>query len=156
MGLVAFYFGIMTLTVDWFYAKIQFDEYRWWIIALSLGLGIQSTLFFLTRRGLMGAEKKTARSTLAASGSISTASMVACCLHHLTDLVPFLGFPILAVTLQKYQTLIFLFGVISNIFGIFVLLRMMRKHGLIREELFSRVFIHPFRILIRKGGLRDA
>ena len=104
LGLIAFYLGIMTLTADWYYAGIQFEEYRWWIIALSLGLGIQSTLFTLLRRGLKGTEKKRVRSTLAASGGISTGSMAVCCLHHLTDVVPFLGFPMLAVTLQKYQT----------------------------------------------------
>jgi hypothetical protein len=64
LGLIAFYLGIMTLTADWYYATIQFEQYRWWIIALSLGLGVQSTLFTLLRRGLKGAEKKTAKSTL--------------------------------------------------------------------------------------------
>ena len=154
LGLIALYLGIMTLTADWYYAEVQFEEYRWWIIALSLGLGIQSTLFTLLRRGLKGAEKKTARSTLAASGGISTGSMVVCCLHHLTDVVPFLGFPILAVTLQRYQTYFFLMGVLSNFFGTFMMLRMMDKHGMIRMEINFNFLIHPFRTLIRKGGLK--
>jgi hypothetical protein len=156
LGLIAFYLGIMTLTVDWYYAGIQFEEYQWWIIGLSLGLGIQSTLFTLLRRGLKGAEKKTARSTLAASGGVSTGSMVVCCLHHLTDVVPFLGFPILAVTLQRYQTFFFSIGVLSNLFGISMMLRMMNKHGMIRVEFNFNFLIHPFRTLLRKGGLKNA
>jgi len=145
LGLIAFYLGIMSLTADWYYAGIQFEEYRRWIIALSLGLGIQSTLFTLLRRGLKGAEKKTARSTLAASGGISTGSMVVCCLHHLTDVVPFLGFPILAVTLQRYQTFFFLIGVLSNLFGISMMLRMMAKHEMVRLKISFNFLKHPFR-----------
>lgn len=155
LGLIAFYLGIMTLTADWYYAGIQFEEYRWWIIALSLGLGVQSTLFTLLRRGLKGAEKKTARSTLAASGGISTGSMVVCCLHHLTDVVPFLGFPILAVTLQRYQTFFFLIGVLSNLFGISMMLRMMAKHEMIQVKISFDFLKHPFRALFNKGGLRN-
>jgi hypothetical protein len=156
LGLIAFYLGIMTLTADWFYAGVQFEEYRWWIIALSLGLGVQSTLFTLLRRGLKGGEKKTARSTLAASGGISTGAMVVCCLHHLTDVVPFLGFPILAVTLQRYQTFFFLIGVLSNLFGISMMLRIMGKHGMVRLKIIFNFLRYPFRALLNKGGLKNA
>jgi hypothetical protein len=156
LGLIAFYLVIMTLTADWYYAGIQFEEYRWWIIALSLGLGVQSTLFSFLRRGLKGAEKKTARSTLAASGGVSTGSMVVCCLHHLTDVVPFLGFPILAVTLQRYQTLFFLIGVLSNLFGISMMLRMMAKHEIFDLKISFSFLKHPFKGLFSKGGLKNA
>jgi hypothetical protein len=155
VALLAFYLGLMTLTADWFYAKIQFEEYRWWIISLSIGLGIQSTLFTLLRRGLKGSEKKTPKSTLAATGSISTGSMVVCCLHHLTDFVPFLGLPIVAVALQKYQTFFFLIGVLSNFYGILMMLRMMQKHGLIQTNNFLKFFIPKQRVISDKGGCRD-
>jgi hypothetical protein len=155
-GLIAFYLGIMTLTADWDYAGIQFEAYRWWIIVLSLGLGVQSTLFTFLRRGLKGAEKKTARSNLAASGGVSTGSMVVCCLHHLTDVVPFLGFPILAVTLQRYQTLFFLIGVLSNLFGISLMLRMMANHERLRLKININFLKRQFRVLLNKGGLKDA
>jgi hypothetical protein len=156
LGLIGFYLGIMTLTVDWYYAGIQFEEYRWWIIALSLGLGVQTTLFTLLRRGLKGAEKKTARSTLAASGGVSTGSMVVCCLHHLTDVAPFLGLPILAVALQRYQTFFFLIGVLSNLFGISMMLRMMAKHEMIRLKINFKFPKHHSRTLFNKGGLKNA
>lgn len=132
LGLMAFYLGIMTLTADWYYAKIKFKEDQWWIIALSIGLGIQAILFSQIRKRLIRGEKTVARSTLAASGGLSTGSMVACCLHHLADVIPFLGLPILAVTLQKYQTLFFVIGVLSNLFGILVMLRLILKYELIQ------------------------
>jgi len=154
LALIAFYLGLMTITGDWFYAKIQFGEYRWWIIALSIGLGIQSTLFTFLRRGLKGTEKKAAKSALAASGSISTGSMVVCCLHHLTDIAPFLGLPIVALTLQKYQTLFFLIGVLSNSYGILMMLRMMQKHGLIRIKNFPKFLILKLEGISDKGGYK--
>jgi hypothetical protein len=155
LGLIAFYMGLMTLTGDWFYATIQFEEYRWWILSLSLGLGIQSALFTFLKRGLKGNEKNAARSTLAASGSISTGSMVVCCLHHLSDIVPFLGLPILAVTLQKYQTLFFFIGVLSNFFGTLMMLRMMRKHGLIQPGRVSKLLSLKLRVITDRGGYND-
>jgi hypothetical protein len=138
LGLPALYLGIMTLTSDWFYAQVQFEEYRWWIIALSIGLGVQSSLFAVIKRNLAGGEKKTARSALAASGGVSTTSMVVCCLHHITDILPVLGFSVLAATLQKYQTLFLFAGVFSNLFGIFIMLRLMARHGIIRVGPISK------------------
>lgn len=155
VGLLAFYLGLMTLTGDWFYAKIQFEAYRSWIIALSLGLGIQSTLFTLLRRGLKRTERKAAKSTLAATGSISTGSMVVCCLHHVSDIVPFLGLPVLAVALQKYQTVFFLIGILSNVYGISMMLRVMTIHGLIQKKNFSKFFILKPRVISDKGGYED-
>jgi hypothetical protein len=140
VGVVAFYMGIMTLTGDWHYAQFQFDQYRWWIIGLSIGVGIQSSLFVMIKRNLAGREKKAVRSTLVASGGVSIASMVVCCLHHISDIVPVLGFSVMAASLQKYQTLFFLGGVLSNVFGIFVLLRMMAKHEIIRVGPIFRAF----------------
>ena len=45
LGIFGLYFGLLTLTSDWNNAKMQFAEDRWWIIALSAGLGIQAALF---------------------------------------------------------------------------------------------------------------
>jgi hypothetical protein len=140
-GLIVFYLAIMTLTADWFYARIQFEEFKWWIIALSIGVGVQAALFTILKRGLRQKEKKAARSALAASGGVSTASMAACCLHHLTDVIPVLGFPLLAVALQKYQVYFFLLGVLSNAYGILVMLRLMAQHDMIRWRPFLRVLV---------------
>jgi hypothetical protein len=50
LGIFGLYFGLLTLTSDWNNAKMQFAEYRWWIIALSAGLGIQAALFSFLRK----------------------------------------------------------------------------------------------------------
>lgn len=82
LGVVGFYLGLITLTSDWYNARIQFSEYRWWILALSFGLGVQATLYSLLKMNLQGRSMKAAKSSLAASGGMSTASMAACCAHY--------------------------------------------------------------------------
>jgi hypothetical protein len=140
LGLLGFYIGIMTLTADWYYAQIQFGQYRWWILGLATGFGTQVTLFFIIRRRLRILEKRAATSTVAASGGLSTASMIACCLHHLTDILPVMGLPVVAMTLQKYQPVFFLVGVLSNLFGIGFMLRMMNRHEIIHIDSIRRSF----------------
>jgi len=136
LAIIGFYLGMNTLTSDWYFAKVQFGEYRWWIIALAIGLGIQVTLFTLFRVNLRGHRLKGVKSSLAASGGVSTAAMMACCSHYLATIIPVLGIPFLSASavasLAEYQVYFFLAGVFSCLFGIGLMLRMMNKHGMIR------------------------
>ena len=129
LGVVVFYLGLHTLTSDWNNAKTQLEEYEWWIIALSFGLGVQAALYSFMKKRLQGTTKG-AKSSLAASGGMSTASMAACCTHYLVAFLPALGLSFLSTAvygLAKYQSEFFLLGVISNLFGIGVMLRLMGK-----------------------------
>ncbi len=134
IAVVGFYLGLITLVSDWYNARMQFEEYRWWILALAAGLGVQATLYSFLRIRLNGKNVKSAKSSLAASGGMSTASMAACCAHYLVAFLPALGLPFLsaaAAGLAEYQTQLFLLGVLSNLFGIGVMLRVMQKNGII-------------------------
>jgi copper chaperone CopZ len=134
LGVVGFYLGLITLTADWYFARSQFSEYRWWILALAAGLGVQAILYTALRGQLMGRHKKAAKSSLAASGGLSTASMAACCAHYLVVFLPALGLPFLSTalaSLDQYQTYFFLVGVISNLFGIGLMLRLLAKNGML-------------------------
>jgi mannose/fructose/N-acetylgalactosamine-specific phosphotransferase system component IIC len=130
-----------TLTADWYFARIQFSEYRWWIITLAIGLGIQVTLFTLFRVHLRGQKMKAAKSSMAASGGMSATAMMACCSHYLATVIPALGVPFLSATavasLAEYQTYFFLAGVISCLVGIGLMLRMMAKHGMIQNGILK-------------------
>jgi hypothetical protein len=127
-----------TLTADWYFAKVQFIEYRWWILILAIGLGIQVTLFSLFRTRLRGQKIRTAKSTMAASGGVSATAMMACCSHYLATVIPALGVPFLSAaalaSIAEYQTYFFLAGVLSCLVGIGLMLRMMEKHGMIQFE----------------------
>ena len=45
LGTIGFYLGLLTLTSDWYNAKAQFGDYRWWVLSLAAGLGLQVGLF---------------------------------------------------------------------------------------------------------------
>ncbi len=134
LTVVGFYLGLITLTSDWYFARSQFSEYRWWILALAAGLGVQAILYTVLRGQLMGGHKKAAKSSLAASGGVSTLSMAACCAHYLVAFLPALGLPFLSTalaSLDQYQSYFFLVGVISNLFGIGLMLRLLTRNGML-------------------------
>jgi len=135
LGVVGFYLGFLTLTSDWYTARMEFSDFRWWILALAAGLGVQATLYSLFRiRRQGGSGMKGATSSLAASGGMSTASMAACCAHYLVAFLPALGLPFLsaaAAGLAQYQTQFFLVGVLSNLFGIGFMIQLMNKNGIL-------------------------
>lgn len=132
---IGFYLGLITLTSDWYNAKGEFREYGGWILALAVGLGVQVALFSLLRTWHQRGSMKAAKAGLAASGGMSTTAMAACCSHYLTVLLPALGLPFLssaAASLSLYQTYFFLAGVLFNLVGIGLMLRVMQRNGMIQ------------------------
>lgn len=122
LGLIMVYVLIMFLATKSVNQIIeQFIFFKYWIIALILGFGIQMGLFWHIRTGLSlsGGFSKTA---LATGAGTSTTAMIACCAHHLTDFLPILGLSATALFLSKYQTHLFLLGIISNVAGIFLMI----------------------------------
>jgi len=138
---IGFYLGLLTLVSGWHNAASQFVQYWGWIIALATGLGIQATLFTYIKDQLKEKKITAAKSSLAASGGISTASMAACCAHYLVAFLPAFGLPFFsaaAAVLAEYQIEFFFLGVISNLFGIVVMIRTMSKNGLIPAGFLAR------------------
>jgi cation transport ATPase len=136
LGVIGFYLGLLTLTSDWYNARLEFGEYGVWIIALALGLGTQVMQFFQFR-AWHGGSMKGAKCSLATSGGMSTTAMAACCSHYLTLVLPALGLPFLssaAAGLASYQVYFFLAGVLSNLFGIGLMLRLMMRSGMIPKR----------------------
>lgn len=93
-----------------------------------MGFGIQVGLFTYLKSCQMAAG---AESMAAATGTAtSTAAMVACCAHHLTDVLPFLGLSAATAFLARYQEWFLAVGILSNILGILLMIRnikMMKK-----------------------------
>lgn len=111
---------------------------QWYLIApLSAGFGIQAGLFSYIRRSIK-ARKASATASVAASGGISGASMVACCAHHLSDVLPVLGIAGIAGLLAQYQSIFLLLGVLSNVVGVAVMLEVMQRTGLLGQHPLSR------------------
>ncbi|HEY0845079.1 MAG TPA: hypothetical protein VGE12_06905 [Noviherbaspirillum sp.] len=114
--LLAVYFGALTLVSGWSFATDQFAAFWYYIIALSIGFGIQVALFVRLRE--LATVSKDSRTVVAASGTTSTAAMVSCCAHYLTNVAPVLGATGLVAFAAQYQVELFWFGMLCNAVGI--------------------------------------
>lgn len=100
----------------------------YWIVLLTLGFGVQAGLFSFIRQARQ--RRRAATTSVAASGGVSAVSMAACCAHHLTDVLPFLGLAGVATFLVDYQLIFIIFGVLSNVVGITIMLDAIQCQGL--------------------------
>ncbi len=140
VGLLAIYFGVLTFAESSSYALSQFLEMWYWISLLAVGFGIQLGLHTHIKAALRQ-RRAGAAAGVAASGGVSTVAMVACCAHHVTDVLPILGLSAAAVFLVEYQTAFLVLGVFSNLIGVTMMLRVMQKHGLApKDGLFKPLF----------------
>lgn len=131
-GLALFlaYFLFLTVLNSFSHALGQFRAMWYWVILLSLGFGTQIGLYIYAKNAMNKKIAAAAEVEIAATGGISAGSMLACCLHHVTDVLPLLGISALAMFLTKYQTPFILIGVFSNLVGTALMLGMIQKHKL--------------------------
>lgn len=119
-----------TVVVSYFnsfgHAVAQFVSLWPLMILLVAGFGGQVGLFFYFK------EKAGQLSgvAVASSGTMSTGSMVACCAHHISDVLPLMGLPFLAAFAVRYQVFFISLGAVSNVLGMLFLLKMMHSHKL--------------------------
>jgi len=131
--IAALYFGILTWAQGWEYASSQFARDRAYVVSILLGFGIQSALYSILRFRLFIPIASTghAGALMGTSGGTSATAMVACCIHHVTDVLPILGLSAAASFLTRYQRPFMLVGLAMNLIGIgvmlFVLYRERRK-----------------------------
>lgn len=118
------YLGILTWAQGWEYAASQSIRDRWYVIPIIVGFGIQAALYSLLRfrlfvpiTSLHGTGK-----LMGASGGTSATAMVACCIHHVTDVLPILGLSAAAGFLTRYQRPFMLIGLAMNLIGIGIML----------------------------------
>lgn len=129
--LLSLYAGVVTLAQGLEHALDQAVSLWYWIAALAVGFGVQAGLFSFLRQGLRG-RQRAATASVVTSGGVSSGSMVACCAHHLGDVLPLLGLSGLAAFLANYQSLFLILGVVSNAVGIAIMLESIQRHGLSR------------------------
>ena len=123
LGLLAFYLVVITLAQDWTHAVQQLAEDRWFVAAIVAGFGTQAGLF----RYLRGLHGHVTAAGVAASTGTSTTAMLACCAHHLTEVLPILGLSGATIFLDLYKTPLLWLGIGMNIVGIAYLSRQIRK-----------------------------
>lgn len=151
LGLFILYFGVLSLAEGPAHAFHQLEQLWPWIAALILGFSLQAGLYWYVRQEVQRRMATGAGATLAATGAISTGSMVACCAHHLTDILPLLGLSAAAAFLASYQSFFLSLGIWSNAIGITIMLGTVQKHKLYDSSNNAmRVLLVPDMALVRK------
>jgi hypothetical protein len=144
MALLGLYFGILTAANSLGHAVDQFVLMWPWFSALVVGFGVQTGLYTYIRRmqKIRHLSSVTSKKGITATGGISTTAMAACCVHHLSDVLPIIGLTGAALFFSDYQKIFLLLGVLSNVVGITLMLHMMQKHGLMEKgsPFFERIF----------------
>lgn len=122
--IASFYLGILTWLQGWDYAFSQFVRDRWYVLPITIGFGIQAAIYSILRFRLFIPATTTGHggAVMGTSGTTSATAMVACCLHHMTDVLPILGLSAAASFLTRYQRPFMLLGLGMNILGIIVML----------------------------------
>jgi hypothetical protein len=123
LALVVFYMGIITLAQGWDHAVQQLGDDLPFVGAIVVGFGTQVGLFTYLR----GMHTHAASGGVAASTGTSTAAMLACCAHHLADVLPILGLSGAAVFLNAYKTPLLWVGIVMNLVGIIYLARKIQQ-----------------------------
>lgn len=123
-ALLAVYFLVMGLGSGSFgYALSELVRLKYWIGPLILGFGIQVGLFSY----LKSCAGKVGSGSMMTSSATSTTAMVACCAHHLTDILPILGLSAVTTFLARYQEWFLALGILSNMVGIILMLRLINS-----------------------------
>ncbi len=127
--IASIYFGLLTWAQGWTSALSLFQVNRWYIIPIWITFGIQSALYAILRFRLFVPTTSTSHTgaLMGTSGGTSVIAMVACCLHHVTDVLPVLGISAAATFLTRYQRLFMLIGLGMNIIGIIVMLTILYR-----------------------------
>jgi hypothetical protein len=96
---------------------------------IVIGFGIQAALYSILRFRLFIPVTSTHHTgkVMGASGGTSATAMLACCLHHVTDVLPILGLSAAASYLTRYQRPFMLIGLAMNVIGIVVMLFVLHR-----------------------------
>lgn len=123
LGLLGFYLGIITLAQGWGHALQQLANDRWFVGAIALGFGTQVGLFTYLKQ----LHAQAATSGVTVSTGTSAAAMLACCAHHLAEILPIVGLSGAAIFLNAYKTPLLWLGILMNLGGTVYLARKIRE-----------------------------
>jgi P-type Cu+ transporter len=114
--LLGVYFVILAAVSGWEFTASQFSEFWYFIVSLAAGFGIQVGLYIYLRSAVRGMNKS--GKVVAVSGTTSTAAMISCCAHYLTNILPVVGAAGAIAIVAQYQIELFWFGLACNLAGI--------------------------------------
>lgn len=128
--LTALYLSIVSVAESPQHAIDLFWEDRLIVIPIIMGFGVQMALYVILKKRLFVPIVHTGPSgkLAGASGTTSTIAMVACCAHHVTDVLPVLGLTAASAFLAEYRIAFMVIGLGMTLFGIgFMLVVLFRE-----------------------------
>lgn len=124
--LLAIYFIVMGIgSGSLSYTFSELLKLKYWITALVVGFGTQVGLYVYLKSLIH--LKAMQQGTVVTSATTSGVAMIACCAHHLTDILPLIGLSLVATVLVNYQVWFLAAGIGSNLIGIFLLVKQIRS-----------------------------
>ncbi len=122
--LVLLYLGIVTWGQGWTHAVELLGQDRALVSAIAGGFGVQMGLYSYLRLVVHHGVRLAAPTAATGAGTgTSSVAMVACCLHHVTDVLPVLGLSGAAIFLNQYRVPFMVVGLVVNAVGVAIMVR---------------------------------
>ncbi len=122
-ALLALYGGTMTALSGLQAAIEQFQALWFLMLPLAAGFGVQVGLYTKIKAAI----RDKANAALATGGTSAGVSMLACCAHHATDVLPLVGLSGISIFLTRYQIPLLVVSLTINGMGIYSMLRHLQK-----------------------------
>ncbi len=139
--LTGLYFGIVSWAESPQHAAELFWEDRWIVFPIILGFGVQAGLYTILKMRLFLPVAAIGPSgpMMGAGGTTSTIAMVACCAHHIADVLPILGLTAAATFLAQYRIAFMLVGLGTTLLGIMIMILILIKERRKAIQMMSAV-----------------
>lgn len=130
--MASLYLGILIWLQGWNYAASQFVRDRWYVLPINSGFGVQAAIYSVLRFRFFIPLTTTGDSgaIMGTSGTTSATTMVACCQHHVTEVLPILWLSAAASFLTRFQRPFMLVGLGMHSIGILVMLVVLSRERL--------------------------
>ncbi|MBI2166013.1 MAG: hypothetical protein HYU29_06375 [Chloroflexi bacterium] len=123
-SLALLYLGIVTWAQGWVHALELLSQDRAFVAAIASGFGIQAGLYTYLRLVVHHGVRLAMPTAATGVGTgTSSVAMVACCVHHVTDVLPLVGLSGAAIFLNEYRVSFMVAGLAVNAMGVIIMLR---------------------------------
>lgn len=126
--LVLLYLGIITWAQGWSHALELLSGDRAFVAAIASGFGVQVGLYAYLRLVVHHGMRLAMPTAATGIGTgTSSVAMLACCAHHVTEVLPLVGLSGTAIFLNEYRIPFMVAGLAVNGIGVAIMLRVVRR-----------------------------
>lgn len=123
LGLLALY-GVTLVSLNGWQGAAEEIQSLWWLLVpLAIAFGTQVGMFVSLKRHL----QSHGATSLAGGGASAGVSMLACCVHHATDALPFLGISAVGFFLIRFQKPLLMVSIVINSIGIWYMYKHLKS-----------------------------